>query len=568
MYMKRMNNTVNRILFGCLCVLTGCIGFQPIVLEEDTNKSKYSTENAVETGSGNVEVIENPKLKDGVFVNFQNELSGWWGGDAFKLVREESVLKVSINKTSAGYQQFGYSFDPKDFTNTPVVRVKMKLNGAESAKVRMDLRDANEMSTNATLVINEVTVSNEYRDYYFDFNNKFKQSWPNLGEVDARQISAMIFFINPGDKLYQGTLSIQEIYVMANKDGSGVVSKDILVEDFSGDINYWYGCDKERVLLSKEGEAMKVEFKSGQWACIGLGFDAKDITNNAVIKLRVKIQSSGKMPSVDILPYFIDVNNKTSNGVNIPQKIVVGIDYLDYFFDYRGKLRSEEGPFNIKEVTGITIFVNTQGTSSFSGFVYLDEISFVPTIPDYVSKRIAITKPTYINSSWPKGSEESVIDNFNSTSINWTAENPKLKVVSSNNTALQIISAGAGTDWEFITKNLSPVNLIEKPVIKIRVKAEGVSAPYLRISLTDNFGNTTNARPAEERIELKADYTDYYFDFTGRFQQRFPTVTYVNPGAIQKLNVYINGGMEPYNGTIYIDEIESLSVNDYLKLVK
>lgn len=563
-----MNMIRNKILFVCLSVLTGCIGFQPIALEEDTNKSKYSTENAIEAGAGSTEVIENPKLKDGIFVNFENELSGWWGGDAFKLSKEQSTLNVGINKTTTGYQQFGYSFDPKDFSGTPVVRVRMKLEGPESIKLRLDLRDANDMSTNATLVMNEIQVSNEYRDYFFDFNNKYKQSWPNTGEVDPRQISSMIFFVNPGGKTFQGTLSIQEIYVMANKDGSGIVSKDILIDDFSGDINYWYGCDKERVLLSKEGETMKVEFKSGQWACIGLGFDSKDITNNSVIKLRLKIQSAGKMPAVDVLPYFIDVNNKTSNGVNIPQKIVAGIDYLDYFFDYRGKLRSEEGPFNAKEVTGITIFVNTQGTSSFSGFVYLDEISFVPTIPNYVSKRIAITKPTFVDPSWPKGNGASMIDNFNSASINWISDNGKLKVTSANSTALQITSEGAGADWEYISKSFEAVNLIEKPVIRVRIKAEGSSAPNFRISLTDNFGNTTNARPAEEKIELKNEYMDYYFDFTGRFQQRFPKVTYVNPGAIQKLNAYVNGGMEAFNGTIYIDEMEVLSVNDYLKLVK
>jgi hypothetical protein len=567
--MRMINiNSINKfLLVSSLLILTQCAGLQVVTLEEEPNKSKYSTENALDAGNGTGEEINTPLLKDGVFENFEKDLVGWWGGDAFKFSKEKDFLKVDINKTSAGFPQFGYSFDPKDFSNASVVRIRMRMEG-ESAKVRLDLRDVNELSTNSTLVINEVVVSNEYKDYYFDFNNKYKQSWPDNGIVDPRQIATMIFFINPGERSCKGTLYIKEIYVMANKDGSGMVSKELLVDDFTGDINYWYGCDKERVILSKEGETMKVDFKSGQWACIGVGFESKDASNASVIKIRMKITGDGKMQAVDVLPYFIDDNNKTSNGFNIPQKVVIGIDYVDYFFDYRGKMKSEEGPFNAKAIQGITIFLNTQGTSAFNGSVYFDEISFVPEVPAYISKRIAITKPTFIDPSWIKGSNESTIDNFTGEIKDWTVSNPKLIIGSENNQAIKITSDGAGPDWEHISKSFAAINITEKPVIKVRIKADGNNSPSLRIILTDNYGNLTNARPAEEKIILKGEYQDYYFDFTGRFQQRFPVVTNVNPGAIQKINLYINGGMEFYNGNIYIDEVQAVSVSDYLKAVK
>ena len=549
-------------------MLVRCVGFEPVVLSPQSNKSKYSLEAA--TGSDRIVVIDNPKLTDGVFEDFKKELSGWWGdGSIIKFSKSEDLLKVEVNKSSAGYPQFGVTFEPKDFTNTPVVRIRMRTEGGEAPQVRLDLRDVNDMQTNATLVMNDVAVSDQYTEYYFDFNNKFKQSWPAPGIVDPRQISGMTIFINPGDKPFKGTIYIDEIYVMANKDGSGIVSKEYVLDDFSGDINYWWGCDKEKVLLSKaDGNSLKVKFKNGQWSCFGMSFDPIDVSATPVIKLRMRIEDTDKAEAVDMVPWFTDVNNKTTNKEHLARKIVIGLDYTDYFFDYTEKLLSKDGDFNSKEINSVIVFLNTLGGPSFNGDVYVDEVSFLPAVPDYVSKRISISKPLFIDPSWPKGKESYAIADFKSDIANWKADDDKILISPNENGSLNVSFKGIGPDWESFSQTISSVNFIDKPVLKIRLKAEGNSAPYLRLILTDNFGNTTNGRPAEEKIEVKNGFADYYFDFTGRFQQRFPTMENVNPGSIQKATFYLNGGLEAYTGSLVIESMQTLTVQEYLRVAR
>lgn len=563
----RKNNIHTIVLSVVSILLVQCTGIQPITFEENT-PSKFSAENESEYNSESVKV-DNPILTDGVFENFQNELVGWWSsGDAIKFTKSKDYLEVEANKTVAGYPQFGFVFEPKNFTNTPVVRVRMRSAGAESARVRLDLKDINDLSTNAIIVSNEIEVSSEYKDYYFDFNNKFKQSWPAMADVDPRQISGMAFFVNPGDKLYKGTIFIKEIYVMANKDGSGIVSKEVLLDDFSGDINYWWGCDKERVLLSKQGKSLSVGFKSGQWSCFGMTFDPTNISSTPVIKLRIKAQSTGTAPNVDVVAYFTDTHNKTSNALGKPQKVIIGNDYTDYFYDYKDNMASTDGPFDPKSTQGIIVFVNTMGSEVFNGNIFLDEVVFLPAVPKYVSKRILLSKPFIIDSTWTKGSTSSIIDNFEKDDKTWNSSSGKISTSVEGGKFIKITSDAVGPEWESFSKNLGNVNLIEKPVLKVRVKAEGNLSPFLRIILTDNLGNISNARPAEEKIEVKNEYTDYYFDFTGRFQQRFPELKNINPMAINKLSLYINGGGEAYSGTLFIENIQAITVNEYLKSVK
>jgi hypothetical protein len=563
----KKNNIHTFLLFVVSTLLTQCVGLQPITFEENTNATKFSPENEQEYSSESVK-IDNPLLSDGVFENFQNELVGWWGsGDVIKFSKGKDYLEVEANKTVAGYPQFGFVFEPKNFTSTPVVRVRMRIEGTEPARIRLDLKDINETSTNAIIVSNEIEVSNEYKDYYFDFNNKFKQSWPSMAEVDPRQISGMAFFVCPGDKLYKGKIFIKEIYVMANKDGSGIVSKEVLLDDFSGDINYWWGCDKERVLLSKQGKSLSVGFKSGQWSCFGMTFDPTDISSTPVIKLRIKAKSTGKAPNVDVVAYFTDTHNKTSNALGKPQKVTIGSDYIDYFYDYKENMASTDGPFDSKSVQGIIIFVNTIGTEVFNGNLFLDEVVFLPSVPKYVSKRIQLSKPFIIDSSWTKGTAVSMLDNFEKDDKSWNVSNSRMKI-SIGERSLKIISDSVGPEWESLNKNLTNINFLDKPVLKIRVKAEGNLSPFLRIVLTDNFGNISNARPAEEKIEIQKGYMDYYFDFTGRFQQRFPELKNINPMAIDKLSLYVNGGGEAYSGTLSIESIQTITVNEYLKAVK
>lgn len=550
-------------------ILTGCAGFETITLNTEGGKSIYSTENALDKGNYQVN-INTPKLTDGVFEDFSNELSGWWTfGDIIKYSREKNALRLDVNKPTAGYPQVGFTFPAQDFTGTPVLKIRMKATGSSSPRVRVDLKDVNDMQTNAMPAMNDIELSEDYKDYYFDLNDKWRMSWPEAGIVDPRQIVGLVFFINPGDKPFQGTIFVDEIYVMANKDGSGQISREKVIDEFAGDINWWWGCDKEKVILSKQGtSALKVQFDKGLWSCFGVSFESPmNVFETPVIKVRARATTTGSMQSVDFIPQFTDVANKTNNKYQeeMVQKMIVGTDYMDYFFDFRGKLEPKEGIFNPGEVNSLIVFVNTQGSSAFDGNIIVDEVTLVPSVPDYVHSQVRLSKGTFIDASWPKGQDAiSASAFFNPES--WKAGD-KLSL-SVQKTEVKISASGAGPDWESVLWETPEFNMITKPVIKIRVKADGNLSPYLRIVLTDNFGNSANGRPAEKIIEAGKDYTDYYFDFTGRFEQRFPEIKNINPGAIRKLTMYINGGSDPYSGSLTISEIQLISITEYLRVAK
>jgi hypothetical protein len=58
----------------------------------------------------------------------------------------------------------------------------------------------------------------DFADYYFDFTDKYEQSWPNAQKVTPTSIAEILFFINPGGSAYTGILYIDEIKVISLQD--------------------------------------------------------------------------------------------------------------------------------------------------------------------------------------------------------------------------------------------------------------------------------------------------------------------------------------------------------------
>src|SRR5687767_3011087 len=134
--MMRIKKIYYLLLALSALLLVRCVGFEPVTVQQGT-PSKYSTEAAIEDGA-KVTIIDNPKLKDGIFEDFSKDVVGWWSGaNSIKFVREQDYLKVDVAKTTAGYPQFGVTFEPKDFTNTPVVRIRMRAEGDGVPRVRL-----------------------------------------------------------------------------------------------------------------------------------------------------------------------------------------------------------------------------------------------------------------------------------------------------------------------------------------------------------------------------------------------------------------------------------------------
>jgi hypothetical protein len=164
-----------------------------------------------------LEINKNSKANAGVLIDdFSSEVYSWWKNseEKFKYVREDEKLKVTV--TGAGkdnkYDCFGRQFDGMDLTKNPVI--KMKIKADKAVKFRLDLKDANGMVTNAKAINKQVPAGGEFVDYYFDFTNKWSQTYPDAQTVDPVEIVEMLIFINGGGPEYNGTIYLDDIYAV------------------------------------------------------------------------------------------------------------------------------------------------------------------------------------------------------------------------------------------------------------------------------------------------------------------------------------------------------------------
>ncbi|MBX9853120.1 MAG: hypothetical protein K2X86_15360 [Cytophagaceae bacterium] len=158
------------------------------------------------------------KANGTVIDDFSQEIYSWWTGNEGKYVlerTEDENLKIKITdagnpSVANGYQCFGRQFDAVDFSKTPVLKIKMKAEGG-SPKVRIDLKDANGMVTNAKAVVKTVSAGGNFVEYYYDFSNKWTQAWPSNEAVDPVEIVEFLVFVNPGGPAFTGTLTMDDI---------------------------------------------------------------------------------------------------------------------------------------------------------------------------------------------------------------------------------------------------------------------------------------------------------------------------------------------------------------------
>ncbi len=151
--------------------------------------------------------------------DFDDGASGWWSANSILVTGEEvdsrDVMKIVLEESGPGWEGIGYRFDRAvDFARTPVLKVRMKADHA--GKLRIDINDAKDYSTNASPLLIDFPATDEYVDLIFDFRDRFVQSWPNHQEVDATQIKSIKFHVNPPENpAFTGTLLIDDIMLLS-----------------------------------------------------------------------------------------------------------------------------------------------------------------------------------------------------------------------------------------------------------------------------------------------------------------------------------------------------------------
>ncbi len=525
----------------------GCASLKPVVLNDLAISTYLPPESALKDTKG-----RHPD--NGVIMNFaKGSLSGWWGnsGGKFGFQLQDSTLMVSVNDAGANYESFGCSFSPIDMSNAPVIRIIAKSEGETQPELRLDLKDADGLVTNALPVI-KVISNDGFKEYIYDFSYKFNQSWPSPAEVNSGMISDLMFFVNPGGTPFNGKLIINKIELVETESSE---KPAFVIEGFDGrDMSTIWPCDEGKQILTNVSGALRVDVKDASWQCFGKYLGQNDISEFPVLRLKMKaIGNSGK---VDIAPNFIDQNGVNSDYEQLTADVLIGTeDYQYYYYDFTGKLLSLEGDFDAAAVDNIMFFINTKGRAPFTGSIFIDEIAVLDKIPDYVKNKKPAVRLLQIKEEWPKGNDYKKI--LPALTLNKEESNSKLQTKKSEG-KLTIEFNEAGKAWERLVFDLKAINMQENSLLTL--KANASEDIRFRIDLVDNFGTHSNGIPQEKLIEAKDDVKTYQFDFSDNFIQRNPNYKQLNMANIQKVVVYINGGLENRSGSIDILELSASKI--------
>lgn len=564
----RYNKIVGLTFVAALTFFAGCIGIEPIELKSTTDHYYKPSD------------YQGIVLKDEVLFDFREGLDGWWCDKKYNMSLQGTALKVLVNGAGPKYAPFGVDLsEPMNFSNTPVIRVKLRMPEAKALPVmRLDLRDANGNFTNAAPAATTVQVSEDYVEYFFDVNHKWKQSYPSNADVDSRQIDRLQFFINPGGEEFYGTIYIDEVYVMANKDGSGKVDQNIVLDDFTngGATDLWWPCKPEKVNVGMSEKGMKVHFENGEWDCFGKIFGETDVTNNPVIRIKAKAESNTPMKMTNVMARFIDVNENSTDlidGENMSEFVIGGDDYIYYYSAFKTKyennLYSSQGDFDPTKVNRIIIFFNMNKESQFTGDVFVQEVAFVTDLPD--KQKIARSPwgaPPSIDPSLPIAKS---FDNSGYTNPSaWKSTKGDITIAAgTEGKGVKFSGKGIGVANEELTANVNPFNLDERIVIRVRAKAKGNVAPKVRIDVADDKGQQTNGRPQEFVIENGSEFKDYYVNMSTNYYQRIPKYAIVNVKNSSQIKLYINYGLtKGFDGEVEISEIEPIALQSAPEAIK
>lgn len=157
-----------------------------------------------------------PAAVGGIIDDFSEPIDSWWAADKINLMTEGEELAISVTGAGPGYECFGRAFAIKDFNKADIVRVKAKAIGDSEPILRGDVKDSEGRVTNASVISHKIAL-NEYRDYFYDYKDKFSQVYPDNQTVNPAEIKDILFFINPGGPAFEGKIYVDEIEVITRQ---------------------------------------------------------------------------------------------------------------------------------------------------------------------------------------------------------------------------------------------------------------------------------------------------------------------------------------------------------------
>ena len=563
--MIKMKTEIKQFVYSSLIgiFLSSCAGFEPAKLVTRTDKPYYKP-------SENAGIV----LGDTTLFDFKGAIGDWWSDPKFTISKIGSAMKVKANGVGPAYEAFGIPIDQMDFSKAPFLKITMKVEEGTTSfpTLRIDLVDSKGIQTNASPA-SAVIDSAGYKIFIYDYFKKFKQTYPDNSDVNPKQIVAIQAFVNPGGKAWSGSFYIDDISTTSNPDGSGALPTNYVLDDFSGAVDLWWPCKPEKVSISKyDSDKLKVHINDGQWDCFGKIFGEVDITETPIIRIRARAVTETGMTKSNIMARFIDVNENPTDlidGKNMRDFEIGGADFKEYYSIFKTEssndLQSSAGAFDPTRVNRVIFFVNMNQEANFTGDVIVDEVAFVKELPAEVGEVMNNKWGAVpgMSPEWTKGKSAGILSDFNSIS-NWSSESNGI-TLSQGTSSIKLISDVKGSDWASVIGSVDGLNLYDNNYVKIRVKSNGSIDPTLRFTFLDNLGSESNARPQEIKVTSDGKYNEYYIKLFNSCYQRTPSLKVVNMQNVQKVRVYLSPDLGNFKGTIEIDEISYLNVNQVPK---
>lgn len=380
-----------------------------------------------------------------------------------------------------------------------------------------------------------------------------------------------------------------EIGIPILKKNSGILF------DFKSPINmFWVANDK--LALQKSGDTLRVDLRDcGQkYECWGTEMsDLYDFTDAQVLKVTARMEGN-MVPTLGIS--LKDMDGYDTNLDRPSQRIMKSPDYMEYYFDFTGKWKQiwpDKQTVDFKQIREILFFVNPGGMN-WSGTIYIDEIQAIkaedmPSPEELKKRRRELrekmrlqkeggaqaepeTEPVTPESSSTinvvKTAAPETIDDFSGDLQSWwVSEKSKMNLLQDNGNMIADLN-GVGPAYELFGRPFDKIDFTQTPVVKVRFKSEGQTPGELRVDIRDMDGFTTNARPVVKKFQSGTEFVEYYYDFTGNFEQTYPNVQKVDPSRIVGVMLFVNPGGNPFTGKLIIDEITAISLADLEKVKK
>ncbi|MCU0429459.1 MAG: hypothetical protein MUF42_05755 [Cytophagaceae bacterium] len=318
------------------------------------------------------------------------------------------------------------------------------------------------------------------------------------------------------------------------------------------DISKWEA-SHGNMTVGRENGAMIVDFKGvgSDWEQLMRKFSALDFAEAPIIMVKARVDES----SADSLKMRIDLIDEDGLATNYsPQERYIRSRATSkwYKFVYAGNWVQNwpsRADVNAKKIVGVRINFNGGGPN-YSGKIIIEEMFATD------GKKKNANPLNYVLFDFSEGTAGW----WSANSIAVSPEETDGKEV------MKLKLDDCGPKWEgFGYRFDQKIDLSKTPIMVVKLKAD--QPGKLRIDLRDAKDYATNKTPLLIDFPASQTFTNVVFDYSGKFLQTWPNNQVVDSTTISSMACFVNPPENPsYTGTVMIDDITLMSVEEYNKI--